>query len=311
MRAGPRALEAAPRPLPGAAAHACWCPGRWRRPRGLSREQPRMRAGPHALEAAPRLRPRHRFTSAASPPGPWGRPPRVVPPPRTRASQQHASLPLLGVKTAGFASSARDFSLVAALGPSLSHRLLPTPPSGSRLLPSARRSLWSPAGNAAEARCARALSPPPRVVGRAPSGSGARRPRRGQSRDSWWAGGAAGAWRAFPAAASPGWLCGAARRPEHHDVRPGELHQPNRGSDHFRWKDDRGTLKGFDQTINLILDESHERVFSSSQGVEQVVLGLYIVRGDNVAVIGEIDEETDSALDLGNIRAEPLNSVAH
>ncbi|KAM7378558.1 hypothetical protein PAMA_013452 [Pampus argenteus] len=72
-----------------------------------------------------------------------------------------------------------------------------------------------------------------------------------------------------------------------------------------------GTLKGFDQTINLILDESHERVFSSSQGVEQVVLGLYIVRGDNVAVIGEIDEETDSSLDLGNIRAEPLNSVVH
>ncbi|XP_037245455.1 LSM8 homolog, U6 small nuclear RNA associated isoform X2 [Falco rusticolus] len=47
-----------------------------------------------------------------------------------------------------------------------------------------------------------------------------------------------------------------------------------------------GTLKGFDQTINLILDESHERVFSSSQGVEQVVLGLYIVRGDNVILIG-------------------------
>lgn len=47
----------------------------------------------------------------------------------------------------------------------------------------------------------------------------------------------------------------------------------------------KGTLKGFDQTINLILDESHERVFSSSQGVEQVVLGLYIVRGDNVYVL--------------------------
>lgn len=29
------------------------------------------------------------------------------------------------------------------------------------------------------------------------------------------------------------------------------------------------------------------------------------------AVIGEIDEETDSALDLGNIRAEPLNSIVH
>ena len=44
----------------------------------------------------------------------------------------------------------------------------------------------------------------------------------------------------------------------------------------------QGTLKGFDQTINLILDDSFERVFSSGQGVEQVVLGLYIVRGDNV-----------------------------
>ncbi|XP_002739308.1 U6 snRNA-associated Sm-like protein LSm8 [Saccoglossus kowalevskii] len=72
-----------------------------------------------------------------------------------------------------------------------------------------------------------------------------------------------------------------------------------------------GTLKGFDQTINLILDESHERVFSSSQGVEQVVLGLYIIRGDNIAVVGEIDDETDNSLDLANIKAEPLNPVVH
>ena len=32
-----------------------------------------------------------------------------------------------------------------------------------------------------------------------------------------------------------------------------------------------GTLKGFDQTINLILDDTHERVFSSGQGVKQVI----------------------------------------
>lgn len=46
----------------------------------------------------------------------------------------------------------------------------------------------------------------------------------------------------------------------------------------------QGTLKGFDQTINIILDESHERVYSTTQGVEQVVLGLHIIRGDNVLV---------------------------
>jgi len=31
-----------------------------------------------------------------------------------------------------------------------------------------------------------------------------------------------------------------------------------------------GTLKGFDQTINIILEDTHERVFSASAGVEQV-----------------------------------------
>ena len=30
-----------------------------------------------------------------------------------------------------------------------------------------------------------------------------------------------------------------------------------------------GVLKGFDQTTNIILDECHERVFSTTAGVEQ------------------------------------------
>ncbi|KAJ8953679.1 hypothetical protein NQ314_007287 [Rhamnusium bicolor] len=72
-----------------------------------------------------------------------------------------------------------------------------------------------------------------------------------------------------------------------------------------------GTLKGFDQTINIILDESHERVYSTSTGVEQVMLGLHIIRGDNVALIGLIDEEIDNRLNLANIKAEPLNPVVH
>jgi U6 snRNA-associated Sm-like protein LSm8 len=72
-----------------------------------------------------------------------------------------------------------------------------------------------------------------------------------------------------------------------------------------------GTLKGFDQTINLILDESHVRVYSTNQGVEQVVLGLHIIRGDNVAVVGELDENLDSRLDLSSIRADLLNQVVH
>lgn len=72
-----------------------------------------------------------------------------------------------------------------------------------------------------------------------------------------------------------------------------------------------GTLKGFDQTINIILDESHERVFSSINGIEQVVLGLHIIRGDNIAVIGQINETIDSRLDFSSIRGEPLGPVVH
>uniref|UniRef100_A0A0R3X4S5 Sm domain-containing protein n=1 Tax=Hydatigena taeniaeformis TaxID=6205 RepID=A0A0R3X4S5_HYDTA len=44
----------------------------------------------------------------------------------------------------------------------------------------------------------------------------------------------------------------------------------------------KGTLKGFDNVINLIVNDSHERVFSPDRGVERVPLGLSIIRGQNV-----------------------------
>lgn len=72
-----------------------------------------------------------------------------------------------------------------------------------------------------------------------------------------------------------------------------------------------GLLKGFDQATNVILEECHERVFSSDKGVEQVVLGLYLVRGDNIAVVGEVDEDADAELVLDEIMAEPLKPVVH
>ena len=72
-----------------------------------------------------------------------------------------------------------------------------------------------------------------------------------------------------------------------------------------------GLLRGLDQVTNLILEECFERVYSASSGVEQAVLGLYIISGDNIAVIGELDEELDGALDLSKIRAPPLTAIVH
>lgn len=43
-----------------------------------------------------------------------------------------------------------------------------------------------------------------------------------------------------------------------------------------------GTLRGYDQQTNIVLEDSHERVFSTDVAVQQVRLGLYVVRGDNM-----------------------------
>ena len=70
-------------------------------------------------------------------------------------------------------------------------------------------------------------------------------------------------------------------------------------------------MKGFDQTINIVIDDCHERVFNAITGVEQVPLGLYIMRGDNVAVVGEIDEELDKRVNYSMIRADALKPIIH
>ncbi|CAM9458084.1 unnamed protein product [Ascophyllum nodosum] len=72
-----------------------------------------------------------------------------------------------------------------------------------------------------------------------------------------------------------------------------------------------GNLKGYDHTINLVLEGCSERIYSQARGVEQVQLGLYICRGDNIAVIGEFDEIADASKDLSRVRADPLKPVTH
>ena len=72
-----------------------------------------------------------------------------------------------------------------------------------------------------------------------------------------------------------------------------------------------GRLRGYDRAINIILEDSHERAFSSEEGVEQIVLGLYVVRGDNMAIVGELDAEKDASLNLDELRAEPLGPILH
>lgn len=58
-----------------------------------------------------------------------------------------------------------------------------------------------------------------------------------------------------------------------------------------------GYLRGYDQTTNLILSAAQERTISPDEPVVTEDLGLYILRGDNVALVGETDEEKDQKTD--------------
>lgn len=68
-----------------------------------------------------------------------------------------------------------------------------------------------------------------------------------------------------------------------------------------------GTLRGFDQVCNVILEQSVERIFAIDAGVETVTLGLYVIRGDNIAVLGEIDQEHDAKIPWKTTRVSDEN----
>ena len=72
-----------------------------------------------------------------------------------------------------------------------------------------------------------------------------------------------------------------------------------------------GRVSGFDPQCNLVLSKCVERIFSAEEGVEKQDHGLFIVRGDNVATIGEIDETVDADIQWEDVKAEPLKPVKH
>ena len=85
-----------------------------------------------------------------------------------------------------------------------------------------------------------------------------------------------------------------------------------------------GTLQGYDQLQNLILQHSYEKVYSMESPMEKVDLGLSVVRGDNVAVISHCDDDVDNddgdeedgapikrrRIEEEDIRAEPIKEIS-
>ncbi|KAL5117864.1 hypothetical protein ACEQ8H_004182 [Pleosporales sp. CAS-2024a] len=75
-----------------------------------------------------------------------------------------------------------------------------------------------------------------------------------------------------------------------------------------------GTLFSCDGSMNLVLQSAIERIIrprDEDLASEEVPLGLYIVRGDSVAVVGRLDEELDASIDWGKVQGEVLGGTKH
>ena len=70
-----------------------------------------------------------------------------------------------------------------------------------------------------------------------------------------------------------------------------------------------GILKGYDQTLNIVLQNTIERIFTL-EAFSQEKLGLYMLRGDSIAVVGELDIAIEETIDWTSIRANPLKAVS-
>jgi len=57
-----------------------------------------------------------------------------------------------------------------------------------------------------------------------------------------------------------------------------------------------GTLRSFDQFSNVVLEGSVERIIVDKR-YSDIPLGLYVVRGENVVLLGPLDEEKEANLE--------------
>jgi len=75
-----------------------------------------------------------------------------------------------------------------------------------------------------------------------------------------------------------------------------------------------GTLASCDGSMNLVLADAVERIIRPREEdlkSEEVPLGLYIIRGDSVAVCGRVDEDIDGRIDWREVRGEVLGGTKH
>ncbi|KND04494.1 uncharacterized protein SPPG_00222 [Spizellomyces punctatus DAOM BR117] len=68
-----------------------------------------------------------------------------------------------------------------------------------------------------------------------------------------------------------------------------------------------GWLRSYDQFANLVLQDTVERTYvGDSYG--EVYRGIFVIRGENVVLLGEIDKEKEAAA-IGMLRQLPVEEI--
>lgn len=73
-----------------------------------------------------------------------------------------------------------------------------------------------------------------------------------------------------------------------------------------------GDLLSTDQLTNLVLLNTIERVIRTPDDPEpssEIDHGLYLIRGDNVVLCGEVDEKIDSDIDWTKVKGEVIRGT--
>jgi len=75
-----------------------------------------------------------------------------------------------------------------------------------------------------------------------------------------------------------------------------------------------GVLASHDNTTNVVLQNTVERVIrdpDEDEPSQEVPLGLYLIRGENVCLIGLVDEPLDASIDWTKVKGAAIGTTKH
>jgi len=69
-----------------------------------------------------------------------------------------------------------------------------------------------------------------------------------------------------------------------------------------------GVLRSYDQFANLVLEDTVERIYHGSEFAEKW-LGIFLIRGENVVLLGEIDLDREDDVPLVQVDYESMEAT--